>query len=163
SQSPERSASGRIPPPGTTVERLPSGRLSPDHKDEETAYFGQKPFATGYRPVAGRGGRGRFFPKNSPYPIPWAWRIASPCTVHRLAGPHHLDEAVEEVGRIVRARRGLGVVLDRKDRERPVAEAGQRSVVEVDVGHLAIDAFQRLGVDAEPVVLGGDFHPPGEH
>ena len=73
-----------------------------------------------------------------------------------------LGEAVEQVGAVVRARPGLGMVLHREGvgvgRLQPLAHA----VVEVDVGHRG-DPGEAVGGDGEVVVLAGDLDLPGRH
>src|SRR6266404_3147162 len=72
---------------------------------------------------------------------------------------HHLHEPPEQIPRIVRPRRCLGVVLHRERRlpfhRKPLAGA----VVQVDVRDLRLPT-QRLHVDREPVVLRRDLHLP---
>ena len=55
----------------------------------------------------------------------------------RPAMPHHPDESVEQVARVVRAGTGFGVVLNAEDRAVRVPESGHRVVVEVPVRDLA--------------------------
>src|SRR5699024_379627 len=86
-----------------------------------------------------------------------------------LVGPgsgHEVDEAIEQIARIVRAGRGLGVELDGEGRD---VEAGQTLddiVVEAHVGDddttvVGLERRGRLalerGVDGEAVVLRGDL------
>ena len=78
-----------------------------------------------------------------------------------FAGFDHFGEAVEEVGGVVGAGAGFGVVLDGEDGFRFVAEAFEGVVVEVDVGGLAAFAGEGGGVDGEAVVLTGDFDLAG--
>ena len=73
---------------------------------------------------------------------------------------HELAELGEEVLAVVRAGRGLGVVLDAEDRQARVAEAFEGLVVEVDVAGLDVGG-QGRGVDGEAVVLGGDLDLAG--
>ena len=73
-----------------------------------------------------------------------------------------VDEEAEQVIRVVRARRRLGMVLDAEDRLVPVPEPLERAVVQVDVRHHHARG-QRLGIDRESVVLRRDFHAAGLH
>ena len=68
-------------------------------------------------------------------------------------GLEHLGEAVEQVGGVVGAGVGFGVVLDAEDGPVGVAEAFEGLVVEVFVGGFAADGFEGFGVDGEAVVL----------
>ena len=71
---------------------------------------------------------------------------------------HHGREAVEQVGRIVRAGTGFGVVLHGQDRPVLVHKTLQGLVVEIHVrGHPAA-RFERVGRHGEAVVLRSDFH-----
>jgi len=58
----------------------------------------------------------------------------------------------------VRARGGFRVILDGEDRQRPVTQAGDGLVVEIDMGDLDIGR-QRVGIDGETVVVRGNFDP----
>jgi hypothetical protein len=71
-----------------------------------------------------------------------------------------LAESGEEVTAVERAGRGLGVVLDAEEGPVAVLEAFEGIVVEVPVGNFA-GFGQGRGVDAEAVVLGGDFDAAG--
>ena len=68
-----------------------------------------------------------------------------------------MAEVAEEVVGIVRAGGGFRVVLDAEERERLVAQAFERLVVEVDVGELDLVGVDGVGIDGEVVVVGGDF------
>ena len=82
-------------------------------------------------------------------------------------------EAVEQVARVVRARAGLRVVLDRRARDVPQDQALDRAVVEVEMGELGgaelrLPAHRLVGLDPrlavgplhrEPVVLRRDLDP----
>ena len=90
----------------------------------------------------------------------------------RLSPPprHEVEEPVEQVGRVVRAGRGLGVVLHRERLQRavggPQLETLDHVVVEADVAHRG-GAVRRLGrrvergVDREPVVVRRDLDLAG--
>src|SRR5580658_7147234 len=71
---------------------------------------------------------------------------------------HHRGELRKKVMRIVRARRGFGMILHAEKRQIPVTHAFVRVIVEVDVGDFDVARRQRFGIDTEPVILGGDFH-----
>src|SRR5882724_3452848 len=74
---------------------------------------------------------------------------------------HQVREAVEQVVRVVRAGRGLGMVLHAEHGQLRVAQALTRPVVEVDVGWFPAAAGERGGVHGEAVVLRGDLHARG--
>ena len=63
--------------------------------------------------------------------------------------------------RVVRAGRGFGVVLDAEQRQRLVAQAFERLVVQVDVRQLDLVGVDGVGIDGEVVVVGGDLHLAG--
>ncbi len=71
---------------------------------------------------------------------------------------HHGDEIVEEVARVVRAGRRLGMILDAEKRERAVAHALVGVIVQIYVRDLDIARRQGIRIDAEAVVLRGNFH-----
>src|SRR5437660_10054909 len=77
-----------------------------------------------------------------------------------LALVDHLDEAVEQVMAVGRARRGLGMVLDREGRLVGAAQALVAAVEQRDVGYL-YGLGQRLGDDAEAVILRRDLDLAG--
>ena len=54
------------------------------------------------------------------------------------------------------------MILHAEHRLGKVPESRHRVVVHVPVGDLAIEAVERLGIDAKSVVLAGDFHLPRE-
>ena len=70
---------------------------------------------------------------------------------------HHLGELSEEIVRIVGAGRCFGVILHAEERQFFVAHAFVGVVVEIDVGDFDVAGGQRFGIDAEAVILGGDF------
>ena len=70
---------------------------------------------------------------------------------------HQFYEVIEQVIRIVRARRCFGVVLDGEGGLVFTAESLVCIVVEVQVRQLDIFFFKRIHVNAEAVVLAGDF------
>src|ERR1700693_5858173 len=75
---------------------------------------------------------------------------------------HQCDEPLEQVVRVVRPRRGLGVVLDGEDGQLAVAHALRRPIVEIHVGFIEPGLFHRLWVHGEAVVLRGDLDAPGQ-
>src|SRR3954469_2114254 len=101
-------------------------------------------------------------------------RIFSRSSLRGMGGDL-LQEAVEEVEAVVRARAGLGVVLDGGAGHIEQRQALDGAVVEVDVRELGgaevgLPAYGRVGVerllaarpeDREAVVLAGDLHAPG--
>src|SRR5205814_7602659 len=74
---------------------------------------------------------------------------------------HQVREAVEQVVRVVGARRRLGVVLHAEHGELGVTQALARSVVQVQVARLPTAAGERRRIDGEAVVLRRDLHAPG--
>jgi hypothetical protein len=72
-----------------------------------------------------------------------------------LGGGHFFGEFREEVVGIVRAGAGLGVVLNAEGLVLAVAQAGDRAVVEIDVGDLDIGR-EGGGIDRVAVVLRGN-------
>ena len=89
--------------------------------------------------------------------------VASLAPAWRL---HQGREPVEQIRRIVRTRRGLGVVLHR---ERPPVEQSHAlhdAVVGAGVADLGraercLELLAGLALEREPVVLRGDRDPPG--
>ena len=63
--------------------------------------------------------------------------------------------------RVVRAGSGLGVVLHAEQRQRAMAQAFQRVVVQVDVRQFDFALLQRIGIDGEVVVVRGDLDLAG--
>ena len=70
---------------------------------------------------------------------------------------HQFDEVVEEIERIVRAGRGFGVVLHAERRVVAVTETFERLVVEVHVSEFDVEAFERIGIDREAMIVRGDL------
>ena len=71
------------------------------------------------------------------------------------AAVDQIGELVEEIGRVVRTRRGFGVILDAKDWQFFVPHSFDCAVVQIYVRDL--DVFrQRIRIDSEPVILRGD-------
>ena len=70
---------------------------------------------------------------------------------------HHVGELREQVVRIMGTGRGFGVVLHAEERQFFVAHAFVGVVVEIDVSDFHIAGRQRFGIDAESVILRGDF------
>ncbi len=74
-----------------------------------------------------------------------------------------LHKILEQVVRVVRAGRGLGVILHAEQRQRAVAQALQRVVVQVDVRQVDFALLQRVGIDGEVVIVRGDLDLAGLH
>src|SRR5256885_6076230 len=74
---------------------------------------------------------------------------------------HQVREAVEQIVRVVRARRRLGVVLHAEHGQFGVTQALARSVVQVQVARLPTAPGERRRIDGEAVVLRRDLHAPG--
>src|ERR1043166_6571072 len=69
----------------------------------------------------------------------------------------HLHEIAEQIERVMRSRRRLGVVRHGEHGLAAVAEAFERLVIEIDVRVLDVVLAERLGIDGEAVVLRGDL------
>ncbi len=90
-----------------------------------------------------------------------AGRAAVTSMARRPAGVHVPEEAVEDLGRIQRTGRALRVILDRLDGQLMVAQALDRTVVEVALADVeARPCRQRLRDDLDLVVLGRDRDAP---
>ena len=63
--------------------------------------------------------------------------------------------------RIVRAGCGFRVVLHAEERQRFVAQAFERLVVQVNVGQLDLVGVDGVGIDSEVVVVRRDFYLAG--
>src|SRR4051794_6529018 len=80
-------------------------------------------------------------------------------TAGLLARGHQVGEPVEQVSRVVRAGRGLGVVLHREGGDVEAAQPLRDAVVEADVAYLGgterrLEPAAVLGpLDGEPVVV----------
>ena len=59
--------------------------------------------------------------------------------------------------RVVGAGRGFRVILHAEQRQISVAQAFERVVVEIDVREFDFALRQRIGIDGEVVIVGGDF------
>jgi hypothetical protein len=70
---------------------------------------------------------------------------------------HHVSELGEEVVGVVRSRRGFGVILDTEEGQLFVAHAFVSVVIEIEVGDFDVAGGERFGIDAEAVILRGDF------
>src|SRR5579862_6899227 len=66
-------------------------------------------------------------------------------------------EVIEQVMRIVRAGRGLGMILHAEDGLAAMAEAFERLVVQVDVREIHFVLVERIRIDGEAVIVGSDF------
>src|ERR1051326_4952894 len=63
--------------------------------------------------------------------------------------------------RIVRAGAGFGGGLHGEQRQRAVAQALERVVVQVDVSEVDVAGLERVGIDGEVVVVRGDLDLAG--
>src|SRR2546430_12374886 len=94
--------------------------------------------------------------------LAWALNDTSenrePRTENRELFLHQLQKVPKQIKRIVRSRRGLGVVLHGDDRLAAMPETLERLIVQIDVRELNVALFQRIGIDCEAVVLRGDLH-----
>ena len=73
---------------------------------------------------------------------------------------HHLDEPVKEIRGIVRAGRGLRVVLNGEERYLLVNKPFESAVIQIHVAQFNVRIVERLDVHAKPVILRSDFHLP---
>src|SRR5215813_2105825 len=74
---------------------------------------------------------------------------------------HQIGEAMEQVIGVVRARRGLRVVLHGEDGPFAVTQTFARAVVQIEMGRLPPVSGHRGRVDGEPVILCGDLDLAG--
>ena len=75
---------------------------------------------------------------------------------------HHVGEATKQIVRIVRPGRGFGMILHAEKRERAVAHALVGVVVQIHVRDLDVARRQRIGIDAETVILRGNLDFAGQ-
>src|ERR1035438_7268768 len=75
--------------------------------------------------------------------------------------PHHPPEIMEKVMRIMRSWRRFRVVLHAEQRQRLVAQAFQRLVVQVYVGQFHFAQVDRVRIDGEVMIVGRDLHLAG--
>ena len=80
----------------------------------------------------------------------------------RLCSLHHVGELTEQVVRVVRPGRSFGMILHAEKRQRAVAHALVGVVVQIHVRDFDVARRQRIGVDAETVILRGDFDLAGQ-
>ena len=90
------------------------------------------------------------------------WRSLRRGIRYPIPSLDHLHEIVEQIVRIVRAGRGLGMVLHAEHRMIAMAEAFQRLVVQIDVGELDLVQVERIGIHREAVIVRRDLHLVGE-
>src|SRR6202000_3140424 len=76
------------------------------------------------------------------------------CTLVRF---HQMNELIEEIAGVVRTGRSLGMVLHAEERQRTVAHAFVGLVVQIQVREFDIARWQRLGIDAETMILRSDL------
>src|SRR5215831_12106950 len=74
----------------------------------------------------------------------------------KITSADHLPKLLKQIGAIVRAGGGFGVILHAEQRPAAVAHAFQGAVVEVEVGRFQV-ARKRVQADREAVVLRRDF------
>src|SRR5258706_5920387 len=55
---------------------------------------------------------------------------------------------------------GFGMILDAEHRLAAMPESFQRLIVQVDVRQLHFTLVERIGIDCEAVIVGGDLHLP---
>ena len=68
-----------------------------------------------------------------------------------------MRELIEEVGSVMRAGRGFGMILYAEDRQFLVSHSLHGAVVQIYVRHFYF-GLQRVGIDCEPVILRRDRH-----
>ena len=74
---------------------------------------------------------------------------------------HHVGELREQVVRVVRAGRRFRVILHTEQRQILVAHAFVGMVVQIQVSHLYVAGWKRVGVDTKAVILRGNFNLAG--
>jgi len=74
---------------------------------------------------------------------------------------HHLYKFTKEILSIVRTWRGLWVILHGKDGQVLMPHPFQGLIVEVPLSEFDFIRIERVGIDTESMVLGGDHHPTG--
>src|SRR3989454_2819536 len=75
----------------------------------------------------------------------------------RFGIPHHVEEFAEQIVRIMRSGRSLGMVLNAESRNRTVLQPLARVVVQVQVGNIDVVQIQRFRIYRETVILRGDL------
>ena len=60
---------------------------------------------------------------------------------------------------VVRAGRGFGMILNRDNRQRPMAHAFHALVIEIDVRHFDF-RWQAVGLDCKAMIVRSDLHVP---
>src|SRR3954468_17969682 len=75
----------------------------------------------------------------------------------RLFVFNFIEKLPEQIVGVVRSGRRFGMVLHREGRPVGMPQYFDRAVVEIQVGDADIGR-QRIGIDREPVILGGDLH-----
>ena len=74
---------------------------------------------------------------------------------------HHLHKFTEEILSVMGPWRGLGVILDGKDGKILMPHPFERPVIEVHLCDFDLIGIERVGIDRESMVLGGDHYPTG--
>src|SRR5882757_4171594 len=85
---------------------------------------------------------------------PSEWQAGLPASRALLK---QVRELIEEVGSVMRAGRGFGMILNAEDRQFLVPHSLQGAVVQIYVCHFYAGR-QRVGIDCEPVILRRDRH-----
>ena len=73
----------------------------------------------------------------------------------------NLHEILKQIMRVVRAGRGLRVILHGKQRQRAMAQAFQRIVIQINVRFQNFGFFQRIRIDSKVVVVRRDLDLAG--
>src|SRR5437867_5855802 len=76
----------------------------------------------------------------------------------RFGIPHQLEKLFEQVIRIVRTGRSFGMVLNTECRRRPMLEAFDGVVVQIDVSNVDLVHIQAFRIHSETMILRGNFH-----
>ena len=82
---------------------------------------------------------------------------------HRRARLHDVNEAVEQIRRLMRTGACLWVVLHAENWFVRVAKSRQRSIVQMNVRGLAASRAQRNFINTEAMILTCDFNPTRQH
>ena len=77
------------------------------------------------------------------------------------SAPHHIDEAIEEMCRVMWSRGCLGMILDGKDRPVLVSDPFECPVIEVHPRDHKAAFLEAVGIDGKAVVLRGNLDCPG--
>ncbi len=72
---------------------------------------------------------------------------------------HHPNKISKKILGVMRSRRRFGMILHGEDGEPLVSHPLRSTIVEIDLGQFDLLWIERLRVDTEAMVLGGDHHP----